>query len=163
MKQKIIVIDNFLDSPLDYKKSKQYLTEEISYKLKHILLSDVNITSVESNNPPTEITANFAVDYIAMIYLDLPTECVDKKGIGFWLHKETQDEEIPNHTKMKWMGLKTPEEVESSYDVSNKNLWDKYMEYFVKYNRIVLFDANLFHSYGDKSDCRKFFVRINNQ
>lgn len=163
MKQKIIVIDNFLESPLDYKKSNSNLTDEISHKLKHILLSDLDITSVESDNPPTQITANFAVDYIAMLYLDFPTECVDKKGIAFWIHKETQDEEIPNQNKMKWMGLKTPEEVERSYDVSDKTLWDKYMEYFVKYNRIVLFDANLFHSYGDKSDCRKFFVRINNQ
>ena len=163
MKQKIIIIDNFLDSPLDYKKSKQNLTKEISYKLNYILLSDTNVIPTDVSNPPTEITANYAVDYIAVVYLDFPTECVDKKGIAFWMHKETQDEEVPNETKMEWMGFKTVEEVEKSYDVSDKSLWKKYMEYFVKYNRLILFDAKLFHSYGEESDCRKFFVRINNQ
>jgi hypothetical protein len=35
------------------------------------------------------------------------------------------------------------------------------MEYFVKYNRLILFDANLFYTDGDESDTRKFFVKLN--
>ena len=64
------------------------------------------------------------------------------------------------------MGLQSMEEVEKSYDVSKKENWESYMNYFVKYNRLILFDARLFHSYGNESDCRKFLIEIqklNNQ
>lgn len=162
MKQKIIITDNFLDEPLTYKNSHtQQPTQEISNKIAHILQSNLKLTSVpiEIQN---QITANYTADYIAVLYLDFPTECANKTGVSFWLHKETLEEELPNETKMNWIGLKSIEEVEKSYDVTNENLWERYMQYFVKYNRLILFDSRLFHSYGEESDCRKFLVQINN-
>ena len=60
---------------------------------------------------------------------------------------------------MKWLGIKSMEE---GYKFDEEN-YEKYMEYFVKYNRLILFDAKLFYTDGDVSDCRKFFVTINNQ
>jgi hypothetical protein len=82
---------------------------------------------------------------------------VNKTGVSFWLHKETLDEEYPNETKRKWLGIKSMKE---GYEFDEEN-YEKYMEYFVKYNRLILFDANLFHTYGEESDCRKFLVEIN--
>ena len=160
MKHRIQIIDNFLDEPLTYKNAQSLdPTEEISNKIAHTLQSNIKISS--SSNTPNQIFADYSCDYIAVLYLDFPTECVNKKAVSFWLHKETQDEELPNETKMSWLGIKSIEEIERTYDVSKMENWESYMEYFVKYNRLILFDARLFHSYGDESDCRKFVVTIN--
>jgi len=149
MKHKILIIDNFLDEPLTYKNSKDpQPTQEISNKIAHSLQSNVVLQT-------TQTTA----DYIAVLYLDFPTECVNKKAVSFWLHKETLDEEYPNETKMKWLGIKSMKE---GYRFDEET-YEKYMEYFVKYNRLILFDANLFYTDGEEDDTRKFFVKINNQ
>ena len=147
MKHKIQIIDNFLDEPLTYKNShSQDPTQEISNKIAHSLQSNIVLD-----------TAQTEADYIAVLYLDFPTECVNKKAVSFCLHKETLDEEYPNETKMKWLGIKSMEE---GYKFDDEN-YEKYMEYFVKYNRLILFDANLFYTDGDESDYRKFFVKLN--
>ena len=162
MKQKIVIIDNFLDTPLEYKNSKDSnATQEISNKIAHTLQSNIKISSVQPHSQD-QIFADYSCDYIGVLYLDFPTECVNKKAVSFWMHKETQDEELPNETKLKWLGLQSVEEIERTYDVSKVENWESYMNYFVKYNRLILFDARLFHSYGDKSDCRKFNIEINN-
>jgi hypothetical protein len=149
MKHKIQIIDNFLDEPLTYKNSKDpQPTQEISNKIAHSLQSNIILDT-------TQVEA----DYIAVLYLDFPTECVNKKAVSFWLHKETLDEEYPNETKMKWLGIQSMEE---GYKFDEKE-YEKYMEYFVKYNRLILFDANLFYTDGEEGDSRKFFVKINNQ
>lgn len=147
MKQKIIITDNFLDEPLLYKNAKtQQPTQEISNKIAHILQSNIIL-----HTEPTE------ADYIAVLYLDFPTECVNKTGVSFWLHKETLDEEYPNETKRKWLGIKS---IEEGYKFDKEN-YEKYMEYFVKYNRLILFDSALFYTDGEESDDRKFFVELN--
>lgn len=149
MKQKIIITDNFLDTPLEYKKAKtQQPIQEISNKIAHILQSNV-VLHTENNQS----------DYIAVLYLDFPTECLNKTGVSFWLHKETLEEEYPNETKMKWLGIQSMEE---GYKFDEEN-YEKYMSYFVKYNRLILFDSKMFYTDGDESDCRKFYVKINNQ
>lgn len=148
MKHKILIIDNFLDEPLTYKNThSQQPTQEISNKIAHILQSNIILHTEQTT-----------ADYIAVLYLDFPTECVNKKAISFWMHKETLDEEYPNETKMKWLGIKS---IKEGYKFDDGN-YEKYMEYFVKYNRLILFDANLFYSDGDESDFRKFYVTINN-
>ena len=160
MKHKIQIIDNFLDEPLTYKNSNiPEPTQEISNKIAHTLQSNIKIST--SSNTPIQIFADYSCDYIGVLYLDFPTECVNKKAVSFWMHKETQDEELPNETKLKWLGLQSVEEIERTYDVSKVENWESYMNYFVKYNRLILFDARLFHSYGDESDCRKFLIEIN--
>lgn len=147
MKHKIQIIDNFLDEPLKYKNShSQDPTQEISNKIAHILQSNIIL-----HTTPTP------ADYIAVLYLDFPTECVNKTGVSFWLHKETRDEEYPNETKMKWLGIQSMKE---GYQFDEEN-YEKYMEYFMKYNRLILFDSKLFYTDGDVSDNRKFFVTIN--
>jgi hypothetical protein len=161
MKQKIVIIDNFLDTPLEYKNSNTpEPTQEISNKIAHTLQSNIKISLSEPQSQD-QIFADYSCDYIGVLYLDFPTECVNKKAVSFWMHKETQEEELPNETKLNWLGIKSIEEIERTYDVSKIETWERYMNYFVKYNRLILFDARLFHSYGDESDCRKFNVGIN--
>jgi hypothetical protein len=163
MRHRIQIIDNFLDEPLNYKNSNSSNpTEEISNKIAHSLQANIKISSATPLSQD-QIFADYSCDYIAVLYLDFPTECVNKKAVSFWMHKESQDEELPNETKMNWLGIKSIEEIEKCYDVNKKEDWERYMEYFVKYNRLILFDARLFHSYGDESDCRKFLVAINSQ
>jgi len=162
MKHRIQIIDNFLDEPLTYKNSKDpNATQEISNKIAHILQSNIKI-STTTPLQKDQIFADYSCDYIGVLYLDFPTECVNKKAVSFWMHKETQDEELPNKTKLKWLGIQSVEEIERTYDVSKVENWEQYMNYFVKYNRLILFDAQMFHSYGDVSDCRKFNIEINN-
>ncbi len=161
MKHRIQIIDNFLDEPLTYKNSKDSnATQEISNKIAHSLQANIRIST--SSNTPNQIFADYSCDYIAVLYLDFPTECVNKRAVSFWMHKETQEEELPNETKLNWLGIKSVEEIEATYDVSKIENWESYMNYFVKYNRLILFDARLFHSYGDESDRRKFMIEINN-
>jgi hypothetical protein len=160
MKHRIQIIDNFLDEPLTYKNAQSLdPTEEISNKIAHTLQSNIKISS--SSNTPNQIFADYSCDYIAVLYLDFPTECINKRAVSFWMHKETEDEELPNDTKLKWLGIKSIEEIERTYDVSKVENWESYMNYFVKYNRLILFDARLFHSYGDECDCRKFVLELN--
>ena len=48
MKQKIVIIDNFLDTPLEYKNSNTpEPTQEISNKIAHTLQSNIKISSVQ--------------------------------------------------------------------------------------------------------------------
>jgi hypothetical protein len=161
MRHRIQIIDNFLDEPLTYKNSNSpNATEEISNKIAHSLQANIKIATAQPL-PQDQIFADYSCEYIGVLYLDFPTECVNKKAISFWLHKESQDEELPNETKMKWLGISSIEEIERTYDVSKLENWERYMEYFVKYNRLILFDAKLFHSYGNESDCRKFVLELN--
>jgi hypothetical protein len=163
MRHRIQIIDNFLDEPLTYKNSKDSnATQEISNKIAHSLQANIKISTGQIL-PQDQIFADYSCDYIGVLYLDFPTECVNKKAVSFWMHKESQDEELPNETKMKWLGIRSIEEIERTYDVSKVENWERYMNYFVKYNRVILFDARLFHSYGDESDCRKFVIEINSQ
>ena len=156
MNQKIVVADDFYDIAYQYHKgfidNECVITEETTDKISQILHSPVKVieafNEVTFENTQNQITANLQADWIAVIYLTLPPECVFKKGLSFYIHKKTNLDAFPNDYAMELYGWKTMEDLQKSFDVSNANDWEEYMNIFVKYNRLVLFNADLWHSYG---------------
>lgn len=156
MNQKIIIADDFYE--IAYKHHKGFvdrecvITEETTDKISQILHSPVKVleasNEVSFENTQNQVTANLQADWIAVIYLTLPPECVFKKGLSFCIHKKTNLDSFPNEYAMELYGWKTMEDLHKSFDVSNLNHWEEYMNIFVKYNRLILFKADLWHSYG---------------
>lgn len=156
MNQKIMIADDFYDIAHQYHKGffeKQCLiTEETTQKISNLLGCPVNVVSafneVAFENTPNPITANTELDWIGVIYLTLPPECVFKKGLSFYTHKKTRLDSFPNDYAMEINGWKTIEDLQKSFNITDPNEWEEYSNIFVKYNRMVLFKADYWHSYG---------------
>jgi hypothetical protein len=156
MNQKIIVADDFYEIAHPYHKSfsenQCLITDETIHNLSAILNRKIEIidafNDVLMENTKDQITANTQADWIAVIYLTLPPDCVFKKGMSFYTHMKTKLDHFPDNYAMELYGWKTMEDLEKSFNVCDKNDWNEYMNIFVKYNRIVLFQANYWHSYG---------------
>jgi hypothetical protein len=155
MKQKIIIGDDFYDIAHQYHKSffenQCLITDETIGKISELLQQNVKVVAA-SNESIVEkqnvITANASCDWIAVIYLSMPADCVFTQGMSFYTHQKTQLEAFPNEYVRGLHGLQTMEDLQKTFDVCDLNDWKEYMNVFVKYNRIVLFRADLWHSYG---------------
>jgi hypothetical protein len=157
MNQKIIVVDDFYDVAHMYHKSfseevKEINPQELPEKISHILDGPINIVEgfnvVDNENISNPITANTGCDWIGVIYLTMPADCLMKQGISFYSHKATRLESFPNESEMDIYGLQHMEDIMRTFDVNNRDQWEEYTNLFVRYNRLVLFRANLWHSYG---------------
>jgi hypothetical protein len=156
MNQKIIIADDFYDVAYQYHQSfienQCLITDETVGKISELLQQNINVAAASNEtldqNSQNLITANTSYDWIAVIYLSMPSDCVFTSGMSFYTHSKTQLETFPNDYAMSLYGLQTMEDLEKTFNVSNFNDWKEYMNIFVKYNRIVLFRANLWHSYG---------------
>jgi hypothetical protein len=156
MNQKIIIADDFYDVAFQYRQSflenQCLITDETVNKITEMLQQKVNVVEAfnecVSENTKNPITANTACDWIAVIYLTMPAECVSKQGMSFYIHKKTELDAFPDDYAKSLFGLQTMEDLEKTFDVCNPEDWKEYMNIFVKYNRIVLFRADRWHSYG---------------
>lgn len=156
MNTKIIVADDFYDVAFPYHKSfsenQCLITDETVNKLSHLTQSNLEVVDafneVVYENTKNQITANLQSNWIAVIYLTLPSNCVFKQGMSFYIHKKTRLETFPDDHSLRIHGWQTMEDLEQSFDVCNMEDWKEYMNIFVKYNRLVLFPGNLWHSYG---------------
>ena len=156
MNQKIIVVDDFYDIAHKYYKSffekVELPKEETTQKISHLLGSSISIVEtfkdIAVENTNNQVTANLNCDWIAVIYLTMPSDCVFKKGMSFYTHKVTKLDTFPDDYSMQLNGWQTMEDLTNCFDVCNLDDWSEYMNIFVKYNRMVLFRANHWHSYG---------------
>lgn len=156
MNQKIMIVDDFYDIAHKYHKGfldkECVIEEEITQKISYILSRSVTIVEafneVSFENTKNPVTANFFCDWIAVIYLTLPPNCVFKRGLSFYIHKATRLDIFPDEYAMEVNGWKTKEDLENSFNVCNLDDWEEYMNIFVKYNRMILFRADHWHSYG---------------
>ena len=157
MNQKIIVADDFYDLAHIYHKgiveSEPVFTDEAPKKISHLLGRQIKVENlfneVSLKNTPNPITANVACDWIAVIYLTMPGDCVSKKGMSFYSHLKTGFDSFPDEYARQLHGIQTPEDVAATFLIDKKEDWKEYSNVYVKYNRIVLFSADLWHSYGD--------------
>ena len=141
MKSEIFVIDNFYDNPLNYHKSfldnEVKITEETIGKISNILKSNIKI--IESNNniqkeeDESGITAHFGSDWIAVIYLQLGYPSFGEFGMKFFSHIETGLESYVDGKQ---------------FNIQDKTQWKEYGKIPARYNRLVLFRSNRWHSYG---------------
>jgi len=141
MKSEIFVIDNFYDIPYEYHKSfllnKIVITKETIGKISGILQSDIKIIE-ETNNIQKEedegdITAHLGSDWIAVVYLQLGYPSFGEFGMKFFSHIETGLESYVDGRK---------------FNVQDKTQWKEYGKIPARYNRLVLFRSNRWHSYG---------------
>jgi hypothetical protein len=157
MNQKIIVADDFYDIAHPYHKGiiegEPIFTDEAPQKISHLLGRPVKIENlfneVVSANTPNPITANVGCDWIGVIYLTLPSDCVSQRGMSFYSHLKTGLDSFPNEYARQLHGIQTQEDIMAMFDINNGEEWKEYSNVYVKYNRIVLFSADLWHSYGD--------------
>ena len=141
MKSEIFVIDNFYGNPFDYHKSflndDVKITEETTGKISSILQSDIKIIEANNNIQKEEdeegITAHLGSDWIAVIYLQLGYPSFGEFGMKFFSHNETGLESYVDGKQ---------------FNIQDKTQWKEYGKIPVRYNRLVLFRSNRWHSYG---------------
>ena len=141
MKSEIFVIDNFYDNPNEYHRSflndDVRITEETGNKIASILKSEIKI--IESNNnmqkeeDESDVTAHIGSDWIAIIYLQMGYPSFGEFGMKFFSHIETGLESYVDGNK---------------FNVQDKTQWKEYGKIPARYNRLVLFRSNRWHSYG---------------
>lgn len=156
MNKKIIIADDFYDIAYQYHKSffenECLVTEETTQKISQLLQRNVQVVSGFNEsldqNYQNYITANTSYDWVAVIYLSMPSDCVFTQGLSFYTHQKTQLESFPDDYAKSLLGLQTIEDMNKTFNIQNIGDWKEYMNVFIKYNRIVLFRANLWHSYG---------------
>ena len=163
MNQKFIIVDDFYnvacktgkDIHLDFLESqfKNEVVEELTDKISLVLNRPVKINhvlnEVISEGSLNNITSNTTFDWIAIIYFNLPTETHHLgRGLSFYLHQSTGLDCFPDEMACKVNGLQNMDDILRCFDVNNQSYWKEYLNIYIKYNRMILFRADLWHSYG---------------
>lgn len=141
MKSEIFVIDNFYDIPYEYHKSflnnEIKITEETTAKISSILKTDIKIIEATNNLQKEEdeegITAHLGSDWIGVVYLQMGYPSFGEFGMKFFSHIETGLESYVDGKQ---------------FNIQDKTHWKEYGKIPVKYNRLVLFSSNRWHSCG---------------
>jgi hypothetical protein len=151
MKEKIYIIDNLYDNPYEYhrglKENKSMITEETIGKISQVLGHPIQVIQSENNQIISGVTAHLNCDWIALIYLSLPFDAFDKFGVKFYSHLETGLETFPTEKDIIKFKIDDKKLLEIFH--SNTKLWKQYANVPAKYNRMVLFKGNLWHSYNE--------------
>ena len=79
------------------------------------------------------ITAHLSSDWIAVVYLQLGYPSFGEFGMKFFSHNETGLESYVDGKQ---------------FNVQDKGQWKEYGKIPARYNRLVLFRSNRWHSYG---------------
>lgn len=141
MKSEIFVIDDFYDIPMNYHKSfldnEVKITGETTDNIANILKTNINVIDgsnhVQSEKDEGGITAHLSSDWIAVIYLQLGYPSFGEFGMKFFSHNETGLESYVDGKQ---------------FNIQDKSQWKEYGKIPARYNRLVLFRSNRWHSYG---------------
>ena len=165
MNSQIIVVDDFYDFPYQYHKSfdesECLITEETVGKISQILGHSIKI--VEASNEmgtSSDVVAHLECDWIAVIYMTLPLEVFGEMGVRFYSHLPTGLETFPTENEMVKYQI-DQNELEKVF-ASDSKLWKEYGCVAAKYNRMILFKGNRWHSYNLNNNIRYQKVIINN-
>lgn len=161
MREQIIIVDNLYDIPHQYHKgffeNQCVITDETVSKVTEVIGNPIEIISATNEvGGESDIVAHLTSDWIAVIYLTLPMQSFGETGIKFYSHLTTGLEVFPTTEEIKRYQLTHLEETFRS-DLS---LWKAYGDIPAKYNRMVLFRSNLWHSYGSNLNTSMLFQKI---
>jgi len=150
MNSQIIVVDDFYDVAYKYHKGfdegKCLITDETIGKITQILGNSVKVIQVSNEVGTTSgVMAHLECDWIAVIYMTLPLEAFGEMGISFYSHLSTGLETFP--TKEEIIKYQIGEKQITKVFSSDTKLWKEYGCIPAKYNRMVLFRGNRWHSY----------------
>tara|TARA_B100001094_G_scaffold107413_1_gene103438 strand:- start:854 stop:1408 length:555 start_codon:yes stop_codon:yes gene_type:complete len=163
MKQKFIIVDDFYESAhhiggeidVDFYQSKfkDNALHELNDKISIILNRNVQVkhvfNEVSYENSHNPIVANTACDWIGVVYHNLPTETNHLgRGVSFYIHNATKLDCFPDKLACEINGLQNDSDIVKCFNTSDRSYWKEYINIFIKYNRLVLFRADLWHSYG---------------
>jgi len=163
MSEQIIVVDNLYEIAHMFHKGfyedQCVITDETVEKLSQIIGNPIEIISAtnETGSLPG-VVAHLSCDWIAVIYLTLPLEAFGEFGLKFYSHLATGLETFPTQDEMKKYQI-NENELEKIFD-SDLSLWKEYANIPVKYNRMVLFRGNRWHSYQNKLNNSMLYQKI---
>jgi len=148
MNTNIIIVDNFIDA--ENCNSKE-IFDEVPKRISQILNKNVVVKSILSNKEIVRgITSDNTSKWTAVHFTTDPLSLNAKKLVlKFFSHKETGLEYCPDKF--------TFEKYTTSTDIS---LWNQYANIQSKYNKLVLFRSNLWHSFGNDLSVNFFIYRI---
>lgn len=163
MIEKIIILDDFYDNPHQYRKGffedKCIIADETIHKIENIIGNQIQVidavNEVLIGGQNMGVCSHLSADWIAVIYLTLPLVSFGEFGIKFYSHIATGLETFPTEQDLKKYNIS--ENQLSDIFSDSSDLWKEYGNINIKYNRMVLFQANLWHSYGDG-----FGINLNN-
>ena len=163
MTEQIIIIDNFYDIAYQYHKgfleNQCIITDETIGKISQILGNQIEIISAtnESEDIPG-VVVHLDCDWIAVIYLTLPLQVFGEFGLKFYSHFETGLETFPNQEEM--IKHKIDENQLNTLFDSDLKLWKEYARIPLKYNRMVLFRGNRWHSYDSNLNNSMLYQKL---
>ena len=150
MTEQIIIIDNLYDIAHQYHKgffeNQCLITDETIGKISQVVGNPIEIISSSNETENiSNVVAHLNCDWIAVIYLTLPLEAFGEFGIHFYSHLATGLETFP--TQEEVIQNKIDKNKLSEIFSSDMKLWKEYARIPMKYNRMVLFRGNRWHSY----------------
>jgi len=165
MNSQIIVVDDLYDFPHQYHKGfddgQCLITDETVGKISQILGNPIKIVHASIENVKSSgVMAHLECDWIAVIYMSLPLETFGEMGIRFYSHLPTGLEAFP--TKEEIIKHQIDEKQITKVFSSDIKLWKEYGCIPAKYNRMVLFKGNRWHSYNLNNNIRYQKVIIKN-
>jgi hypothetical protein len=163
MTEQIIIVDDLYDIAHQYHKgffeNQCVITDETVGKISQIIGNPIEIVSAtnETGSLPG-VVAHLECDWIALIYLTLPLEAFGEFGVKFYSHLATGLETFP--TKEEMIKHQIDESQLNEVFSSDLNLWKEYGNIPARYNRMVLFRGNRWHSYESKLNNSMLYQKI---
>ena len=108
--------------------------------------------SLESDEFRQDIHVDPVWQFGAVCYLNTPDQCIPEGGTSFWIHNNTgMDTLLDTDEKAKIYGYPSKREHWHTTVYSeglNRSKWTRYLLSPMKYNRVVIFRSNLWHSHN---------------
>ena len=147
--------------------AKSYYTKELHHKFENILQQNLIPAnpngyfrlSLEKDSFKQDVHVDPSWEYGAVCYMNTPEQCIDEGGTSFWIH---------NKTNMDYISM-NPKESENVYGYGSlkeqwhstvygggldRSQWTRYFLSAMKFNRIVIFRADMWHSHNyNFGDC----------
>jgi len=163
MREHIIIVDNLYDIPHQYHKgffeNQCVITEETISKITEVIGNPIEIISASNEvGGDSGVVAHLESDWIVVIYLTLPMQSFGETGIKFYSHLTTGLEAFPTSEEMNKYKI-TKNNLLEVFN-SDLSLWKEYANILAKYNRMVLFRSDLWHSYSTNINNSMFFQKI---
>jgi hypothetical protein len=143
------------------KNSKQnFYSKEIHQKFEDLVKTTLTPApnngyfriSLEKDAHKQDIHIDPSWEWGAVIYMTSPDYCVDEGGTSFWRHNTLNYESSPdNDQEAQFYGYSSHKESwwTTVYgDGLDRSKWTRYLLCPMKYNRMVLFRTNLWHSHN---------------
>lgn len=108
--------------------------------------------SLETDLFKQDVHVDPSWEFGAVCYLNTPDQVIDEGGTSFWIHNKTKIETCPQtDEEAKYYGYSSAKEgwwTTVYGEGLDRSKWTRYLLSPMKYNRIVIFRTNLWHSHN---------------